>query len=135
MEMSKRTEAISLICEFPIRLYQGPEAHKSKEGLSINEYREIITNKLKVLKKNLRIDEIIDYVKKNPNTVKKWDLYCMNKRGGSGYYFMINKTNYEFGFYDKSKNASYQILISEQPEYPCALFILYELEINKYFYL
>lgn len=123
-----RNEIIDLICNFPRWL--------------IDDNKQVKDIFLKIIKwlKNvdiiIRIDELMTFLSKNIELVKEFNCYSTNKKE-DGYFFRIENNISVFGFYDKYKRNTYQnvIMISENHLLTCSLFIIYELNLKKYFYL
>lgn len=113
----RRQELIHLICQ-PLEQ-------------NINEHIKFRRTQLKNLTKMIRIDEIIKYLEKNPELIDKWTQYAFGKRGGSGYYLIMDDRIKEFGFYDRDSNISNAILKSKDPELVVAFFIIYDLKIHN----
>ena len=112
---------IEQICEVPINF-------KNPIHFSINIQEKFIQKlKKRNIEDKIRIDQIISYIKNNPDLVEKWIYYCEDKRGGFPVYFSKKNNKYEFGGLDKELDHFRPVLISESPELPCSLFIIFEL--------
>ncbi|TFG22931.1 MAG: hypothetical protein EU533_03690 [Promethearchaeota archaeon] len=108
----KREELIELICEPMERSFS--EQTKSRR------------EQLRSLAKMIRIDEIANYLKDNPEVVDKWKTYADRKRDGTGYYILMEKKTKEFGFYDQDSETRTAILKSKDTELVVALFIIFD---------
>lgn len=76
-------------------------------------------------KESIKLEELINFIKLNPEYVKKWLQYSSDKRTSSGWYFSEMNYKYLIGFYLDGKDEVVEEYASEYDA--CAQFILKEL--------
>lgn len=123
-----REEIIRTICHIPTNF-------GSPLYFSESQRKKISRNMKKLkLEDQIRVDHLIEYFKNHSELIEKWIGYSEDKRGGTQFYFSKNKSGFIFGGYDKEANKSRPILISDTPELPCSLFIIFELSLFEEFF-
>lgn len=126
-EKMTRKSLIRTICDVPAD-FSYPINFEEK-------HRQQIISRLKKRRQKIRIDHIIEYLKDRPELIEKWSHYSEDKRGGFPVYFGKYEEYSEFGGMDKDIGNFRPILKSQTPELPCALFIIFELELFKEIFL